>query len=157
MIFRLNLFEGTDSIKFGTTRKEIKKILRVQPTLFKASEFDTIDSEKYDKFCHVHYEQGDGGLVAAAFHFFEPSKVFLLGVQCIGLSKDSMNKFFIENFKDAEFSIAGCMSKESELVITFTWDGKVQSVFFARKGYGEFLDRFRRKAFEEAYGEPPPF
>lgn len=149
MKFNLELFEGTDSIRFGMTSEEIQSILKIKPTLFKESEAALYESEDYHHIYQVHYELSeDGKIVSAAFHFFNPS-VFLDNEQLIGEEREKIENLFKAKYEDCEILPYRFSSPKNEIFVTLTWDNKIQSVYIARKGYGEQQSRFYEKALSQ--------
>ncbi|HEY9063329.1 MAG TPA: hypothetical protein VIO64_22950 [Pseudobacteroides sp.] len=130
MEFKIILFEGTDSIKFGMTSKEIQSILKVTPTLFKKTTMDLYETEDYSNICHVYYEKGGK---CAAFEFMKPSKVFLDNIQLIGEQAEKIEAIF-EQFEDLQGDTMCFRSPKNDIGI-YAPEGVVESVFIARKGY----------------------
>lgn len=151
MRFNLRIFEGTDSIRFGTTSEEIQSILKIKPTLFNKSEFDLFETEDYSYGCHVYYEERNSKIVCAAFEFMEPSEVFLDNVQLIGEKRENIELLFKSKFGDCDIEPDGFNSPKHEIFVSLIMDLRVQSVYISRKGYSESQREFYKKAYSKKY------
>ncbi len=157
MEFKLMLFKGTDSIKFGMTSLEIQALLKTAPVLFKKTEFDIYETEEYDEICHVFYERGqNNSLVCAAIEFFGSSQVFLEGIRLIGEKRHKAEDLFKAMFDDCISDSSGSSSKKYGISF-YSPDKTVESVYVARKGYCTEQEEYYKKAFDEKYfsAEPP--
>ncbi|RCX11160.1 hypothetical protein DFR58_12736 [Anaerobacterium chartisolvens] len=151
MEFKLMLFKGTDSIKFGMTSLEIQVLLNTAPILFKKTEFDIYETEEYNEICHVFYERGqNNSLVCAAFEFFRPSQVFLEGIPLIGEKTHKAEDLFKTMFDDCISDSSGSSSKKYGISF-YSSDKKVESVYVARKGYCTEQEEYYKEAFDEKY------
>jgi hypothetical protein len=130
MEFKIILFEGTDSIKFGMKSKEIQAILKVKPILFKKLSTDLYETEDYRNICHVYYENAGK---CSAFEFLKPSQVFLDNVQLMGEQAKRIETFF-EKFEDLQGDTMCFRSPKNDIGI-YAPEGVVESVYIARKGY----------------------
>ncbi len=149
MEFKLILFEGTDSIKFGMAREEIQSILKVTPDLVR-SDVDIYDAELYPSICKVFYELNKNGvLVCAEIEFFKPTKVFLDGIQLMNKPIKEIEEWFKNKFEDATNEImTGLMSAKYEIRLTVSDSSKIESVDLSRQGYQEQQKEFYEKAYD---------
>ncbi|QNU66713.1 hypothetical protein EHE19_018025 [Ruminiclostridium herbifermentans] len=148
MEFRLSIYEGTDTIKFGMTSEEIQALVGIKPTLFKKSVSDLYDTEDYQGMFHVYYEMKNNQLVCAEIEFFKPSKVFLDGVQLLGKPKVEMEDLFKGKFEDysSEYtrSMEYCIGFYAPKV-------KTETVAIARKGFYKEQEEYYKNTHDEQY------
>ena len=147
MNFNLIIHEGTDTIKFGMTIEEIQSILKIKPKLFR-DKFSLYDYESYEGICCVYYEKIENKLVAASFEIIKPSKVYLNGVQVIGLKENKAIELFNEQFDDFVFDSPYGTSDKYDVLIGFH-NSKLHTVNIARKGHMIEEDKRLDKAYKE--------
>lgn len=146
MLFNIFLFEGTDKIKFGMTREEVKAVLGKEPHLFKKSKFDSYLTEDYRDICHVFYNESG----CVAFEFFSPSQIFYNDTQLIEQERGNIERLFcgMEGYESVSdnFSV---FNGDLGFYVPF---GKIESVYLSRKGYSAEQYEFYKRKLDEKYG-----
>jgi hypothetical protein len=104
MKFNLILFEGTDSIKFGMTSKEVQSIMKIKPE-FSKSRID-FDIERYPGICEILYEPNkDDIFVCAEIEFYKPTEVFFEGIELMGRPTQEIVDLFKRRFEDYAYDV----------------------------------------------------
>lgn len=152
MDFNIVLFEGTDSIKFGMTSKEIQQVLGKVPKLFRKSEFDRDMTEDYPDVCHVYYD-GDS---CVAFEFYEPSRVFFNGESILGKTQEDAKNLFSRLSGYSDDSGAGFSAYDGDFSCCLETVGDneyetVAAVWISRKGYFAEQSVYLAKCYADKY------
>ncbi|MDP4180537.1 MAG: hypothetical protein Q8942_05530 [Bacillota bacterium] len=146
--FKIILFEGTDSIKFGMTSEEIQLILLKKPKIFKKIFYIPYDTENYD-ICHVYYEPNEEGkLVCGAIEFMPEAEVYINDIKLLGMGNKTAFKIFKDIFPDSEQNVDTYRSAKS-CISLFSFKHKVSTIYITRKGYEENFKKVEEKAFRE--------
>lgn len=152
MEFILEMFVGTDTVKFGMTPKEVRAIFKKEPLLFRKSEVDVIDTEDYDGV-QITYEEKDGTLSCCGIEFFETVRLIVDGVQIMGKDREPIEEMFRAKFSQLEIHPYHFGSQENEIMLSLTLDQKIQTLFHSRKGYAAAAKAYYEQTFEEKYGK----
>lgn len=151
MKFNLILFEGTDSIKFGMTSKEIQSIMKLNPEFSKSS--IDFDIERYPGICEILYEPNKNGIsVCAEIEFYKPTEVLLDGIELMGRPTQEIVDLFKRRFKDYTYDvIAKHRSEKYGIGFSGTDNPRrkdvVQIVDISRIGFRELYNRL----YDEKY------
>ncbi len=135
--FHITLLQGTDSIKFGMTNKEVQSLMNIQPQSLH-SIIDAVKIEYYSPFCKIFYLAQKGNYICSEIEFYSKAQVFLNEIALMGQPEQKIIELFQQRFADYSFdNIKGHRSEKYQIGFGVS-DKKpyvVDSVCIARAGY----------------------
>jgi len=119
---------GTEQIKIGDDRGDIKKLLsELYKGTFRREDFEVDDYRLF----HIFFDNEK----VCAIEFFEPSEVYYKGIQLIGMNQVKCKEILMEDDPELECEGEVAFYSKALQIGVYAPYGEVESVLVAKSGY----------------------